>query len=389
MSIELYKAPTRLRKTLYRSDHFWVDSKNAATLPRYKSTAFSSTAEQLLYSNQEACLGICLNGYDPSIDVDTRSNTNCITVNGTDYGVNPSTTSNLIVTCAASDSYALTADVPIWYSNMEQLNGGVYTCLKTRWSTTHVPVDGKYQTCEMREPVGLNSHMLYYNKMNVLRKKFRITFTPMETRRPTANTSGTPANGFKARGNSTNDNFDAPITYPSALRRGDVLYTPPNNKYIACVFEDTTAQYPQTMPFWKVTKSPIPIKKSRDGMKIGVFGAKLGQPVVFEYVISALSTYGKKFDLGEDFWYLSGNQWTNDDQHKRFVNFLLYTQDTSDSAYTLPCIEGKVRIESWTDCLFFDRKELSVVAPPTDLADSETAVDVNAAETALELEPAD
>jgi hypothetical protein len=39
--------------------------------------------------------------------------------------------------------------------------------LKTRWSTTHVPVDGKYQTCEMREPVGLNSHMLYYNKMNV------------------------------------------------------------------------------------------------------------------------------------------------------------------------------------------------------------------------------
>lgn len=395
MSFNLQQAPDRYRKTLYRSDHFWVDSRNVSKTeqPRYKDSAFSSDADKLTHSNEEAVLSISLDGSTPYRDVFIGSPNTHLYVNGVGQ-VNDLTAAGQIVPTSNSGS-ATTTDIPVWYSNCQEFTGGVYYTYKTKWCQSYRPASGSVQNSEMREPIGLSKMMLFYRRCTPYRKKFRITFYPTQTNRIRAALSGTPAQGFAISGSNTSDVYDPPFFTRGYFASQSAAYTSwggPNMKMVIGGFEATTPQVAGKVPFWISGKTyPIPIKQSQEGMKIGVFQYKAmnTKPIVMEYTVSIESTYGKKVDMAEVYYTNSGVDWQAVNAYPTYVNMFMYTLENSVDAAFVPHIEGLVRIESWVDCLFWDRKQVDVAFGLATEEVGEAATNIEDNTEQLELEVAD
>jgi len=364
MSFNLQQAPDRLRKTLYRSDHFWVDTRNISTQPRYKTSTWSSDQETLRYSNQEAVISIALDGSTPYRDVFIDTADSHLWINGVVQNT-AGTTASQIVTCSNSGSYTIT-DTPVWYSNALVNNASTYTGYKTKWNPSFKPTVGDFQNSEMREPVGLSKYMLYYNRVTPYRKKFRITFTPCQTNRLRAITSGTPAHGLALAGANGNDSYDSPYmlkNWAAQQSNTTVSFGHPKMKLLVGGFEKRNAQYASIVPFWLENKSyPIPISSSQEGFKLGVFeySGEKSKPIVWEYTTSIESTYGKKVDMASVYYTNNGLSWAANNEFPTWVNFFIYSLENSPDCGYLPFIQGHFRIESWVDCLFWDRKHVQV-----------------------------
>jgi len=365
MPLNLQQAPVRLRKVLYRSDHFWLNTRSASTLPRYSAVAYADDVARLAASNEEAAFSLSVEGHSPYRDVYVGSATSDVYINGEAYLVDYSDVNNLVVPAGDSSSYTVT-DIPLWYSNAIEKASTKFLAYKTLWAPSYRATSGSTQVSEMREPVGLSMLMKYYNKVSVYRKKVRITFIPRQVNRLRALTSGTPLQGLAPAGTGSNDNYDAPImnkTWSEMQSNSLLPFGQPDMKFVTGAYEASTAQYQEMTPWWIAgLKYPIPIKQSKEGLKIGLMNRTTTnpKPIVMEYTTSPISVYGQKFDMSENYWSIDASTWTKHGQPECFINYFLFTMQNSPDSGFIPFIEGQFRIESWTDCVFWDRKDVSV-----------------------------
>jgi len=395
MALNLQQVPNRYRKVLYRSDHFWVNTHSSAILPRYSATAYSTANDKLEASNEEATLSLSLDGSTPFRDVYVGSADTNVYYNGVAYLVDKSAAGNMVVAAGDSSSATVT-DYPIWYSNCLEKATTKYNAYKTLWHPGYRPgVDAKEQCSEMREAIGLSAAMKYYNKVSVYRKKFRITFTPRQCNRIRAYTTATPLHGFAIAGANATDNYDSPLQcrpYGASFCYPFNAYGDPDETMVAGAFESTEPQRTDMVPFWvNGQRYPLPIKQSKEGMKIGLFEHlwEKRKSIVIEYTVSMSSVYGQKFDMSEHYYYIDGGVWTAVNPHPTFVNFFLYTLQNSRDANSIPKIEGHCRIESWSDCLFWDRKSVNVSFGLSTEPAGTAAIAIDDDEEELELEAAD
>lgn len=392
MPLNLQQAPPRLRKTLYRSDHFWVNTNNSSALPRYSATAYADAEAKLTAANQEATVSFALNGRTPYVDVHVGSGDSHLYVNGVQNTCNAGVEANMVVASGDSSSHTVT-DIPVWYSNCIEKATTKYNAYKTRWCQYWRPATGTTQTCEMREPVGLSLAMKYYNKVSVYQKKFRVTYTPRMTPRINCNNSSFPLYGFSRAGADSNDLYDAPLRY-TVNSNSLFNWQQPDQTLLVGMYESSKAEKSQMSPFWlRGVPYTIPIKESREGLKIGVMHRQRNhpKPVVIEYTTSPQTVYGKKFDMSEHYYDISTGEWVSHDDLDCFVNFFIYTmQDSSDGAY-IPSIEGTFRIESWVDVVFWDRKTVRTSFTLATIDDTVfgTAVDEDNEVENVELEAVD
>lgn len=395
MSFDLQQAPDRLRKTLYRSDHFWVDTRNAVDAqPRYQAGAFASNEANLKASNEEAVVSISLDGSSPYRDVYIDSAATHLYVNNKpEY--NTGLEAGQIFACSRTDNYNV-VDMPVWYSNsLCKVSGTYYTSYKTKWNPSYKPATGGSQTSEMREPVGLSRCMLYYRRCTPYQKKFRITFTPVQTNRLRSINTTDQLQGLGLAGANANDDYDAPLMLKNSTGGGStttVCFGQPYEKILIGGFENATPQYAKLLPFWiDGKKYPIPISKSEEGFKLGVFRYKnrFDKPIVWEYTTSIKSTYGKKVDMAEVYYTNEGGAWAANNAYPTYVNMFLYTLENSPDSGFIPYIQGHIRIESWVDCLFWDRKQVQVAFNLSTEEAGAAITSIAANEEELELEPTD
>jgi len=333
------------------------------------------------FTNQEAVVSFALEGSTPYRDVYVAAADSHLFVNGIQQNVS-AVEANQIATCSNSGSYVV-LDTPIWYSNAINQVASTFTGYKTKWNPSYRPADAGQQNSEMREPVGLSKMMLYYNRCTPYRKKFRITFTPCQTNRLRAVNTTDTLQGMVLAGYNANDDNDAPLMLKNegGNTNSQMSFGQPKQKFLIGGFEKSTAQYAGRTPFWIENKQyPIPISESAEGFKIGLFefNGKNAKPIVWEYTTSIESTYGKKVDMAEVYYTNTGATWAGNNNYPTYVNFFIYTLENSPDCGFIPYIQGHFRIESWVDCLFWDRKSVQVAynlstdeaAPaPTSIAD--------------------
>lgn len=372
-----------------------MNSKNTTQQPRYSSTAFPGDASTKIYaSNEEASLSISIEGNSPCRDVWVGASSTNVYVNGQAYVVDNSSVSNLVVSAGDSSSYT-TTDVPIWYSNCHEKATTKYLAYKTLWSPSYRAASGSVQVSEMREPIGLSMLMNYYNKVSVYRKHVRVTFVPRQVNRLRGISTAAPLSGLGVSGANPNDLYDAPFYEKSDRAQNSnptLAFGQPCEKMAVICYEDDKPEFMNLMPFWLEDKKyPIPIKQSVEGMKFGVFGRNTPntKPIVVEYTTSPRSVYGQKFDMSENYWHIVAGSWIRVGQPECYINFWLTTLENSPDSAFIPYIEGQVRVETWTDCVFWDRRDVQVsFTLPAEVAGSDGTAAVDDVNK-LELEDED
>ena len=312
MSVVL-QPPKRLRKKLYRYDHFHFNTNYSANLPRYQATNIGSAAEQIQKANEEASISISLDALDPTIDVSTYGQTTTgIHVNASPYYVDHNTESNLTHTVANAATTGMT-ETPVWYANLVYIDGTPNTLAKKiLYAPEYVAATGSRNCNDMREPYGLSEYMNFYNKVSTYGKKFRITYTPHYM--PGIRGQGVEADSFIAP-NQIDEKWKfireangqpGMSTNFATSYNGFYHYNPGDVKFLMGCYGAVKPEYAKLIPIWKEGKKlPGPIKSSEEDFKFGIFPRvkSLSRKYTIEYAASIESVYGQKVDMSERYWF--------------------------------------------------------------------------------------
>ena len=260
----ILQPPKRLRRKLYRYEHFHFNTNLAPHVPRYTATDPAGAADKLAIANEEASISISLNAINPAEDMVTRNSARTsIWVNGNSYSVDDTTSTNLIRNVAQSNN-SVTTEIPVWYSNYTHFDTPNFFATKIYFAPQYKALKGHQQANDMREPYGLSEYMQFYNKVSTYGKKFRITFTPhwMPGLAGTGTAAESIVNNQLFNGTRPQRDIFGNINEQNYYN-GSSHYIPGDQKFLFGAYGATKPEHQGNYPIWKYEKNRLSRRTDR------------------------------------------------------------------------------------------------------------------------------
>lgn len=402
----MYKPRVSSRVRFYREDHVNFDTSLSAFQPRVgTSTSYDPSqdlATQLAAiktdakkAEEEASICIAFDMNQPFLDTITRDGNSLVAVNGSVYaGWDGTQQSKLKNTFNFANNVLATASLnPIWYSRFTTagttgggatVNGTYY--FDVRWTPDDLdpvkretPSAPRFKGTWQPGPAKLWEYFKYYNKMTVFKKRIIVTFIPVEmhTAHPNANNDQRPFWDYNSAQEPTLNNG---VLYsnewqPGTSRFAEGVQKRNQQRYVMGFMGDKIPSGVGLVPFYK--KADVPLRSAEHEMKYIVHNpdARRNAPKAYKlgYSMWQKRQYGAgKFTPADDYWYLNNgspqhyvSQTEPDGATKDlYANFFLSSLDDSMFPGYVPKIAGQLRVQSYTDVLFWDRVDFRIIANP-------------------------